>query len=450
MSNIFLNKLLFMVEILVAEILCTVYLKKRSKYPLRLAAYIIVSLAVGAAFPVAVNNFPYACFMFFTLFAITVGLLKLLYNEPWINILFCSVAAYTVQHFAYELANLILIVALRNSAPIFGMYTSTEVDLTALSQGQIIYALIYVLGYYAVYGVFFVIFGKSIKKSGNLEVKRPYLLLVVGIGLIVDIVLNSGYVYLSKGEDFASGLIIYSSNCMCCILLLFVQFGLIRQKSLETELSFVRKLWAQDKEQYELFKENMEMFNLKCHDMKHQIREIGANKGIPHEALEEIESKITVYDSVVKTGNDVLDTILTEKNLKCNRDSITLTCVADGKTLSFVSDADLYALFGNALDNAIEAVSRIPEAEKRIIGLSVFASGNFVTVEVHNTFAVAPEFENGMPKTTKAERELHGYGVKSIKLIAEKYGGDLTLGVRDGLFNLNVLLPKNKRQTCAE
>jgi len=74
-----------------------------------------------------------------------------------------------------------------------------------------------------------------------------------------------------------------------------------------------------------LFKENMEMFNLKCHDMKHQIREIGANKGIPHEALEEIESKITVYDSVVKTGNDVLDTILTEKNLKCNRDSITLT-----------------------------------------------------------------------------------------------------------------------------
>ena len=95
-------------------------------------------------------------------------------------------------------------------------------------------------------------------------------------------------------------------------------------------------------------------------------------------------------------------------------------------------------------------MSRIPEAEKRIIGLSVFASGNFVAVEVHNTFAVAPEFENGMPKTTKAERELHGYGVKSIKLIAEKYGGDLTLGVRDGLFNLNVLLPKNKRQTCAE
>ena len=442
MSSIFLNKLLFTLEIIVAELLCTVYLKKKSRYPLRLAAYIALSLAAGAAFPVAVNNMPYACFMFFSLFAVTVLLLKFLYNEPWINILFCSVAAYTVQHFAYELANLIMIVAVKNSAPVFGMYTSSVVDLTALSHAQIIYALIYVLGYYTVYGVFFVVFGKSIKRSGDLKVNRPYLLALAAVGLLVDIVLNSGYVYLSKGEEFVTSLIIYSSNCLCCILLLFVQFGLIRQKSLEAELGFVRKLWAQDKEQYELFKANMDMFNLKCHDMKHQIREIGANKGIPHEALAEIESKITVYDAVVKTGNDVLDTILTEKSLKCNRDGITLTCIADGKALSFMSDADLYALFGNALDNAIEAAAKITDAEKRIIGLSVFCANNFVTVEVHNTFAVAPEFENGLPKTTKAERELHGYGVKSIKMIAEKYGGDLTLSVRDDLFNLNVLLPK--------
>ena len=145
MSNIFLNKLLFTVEILVAEILCTVYLKKKSKYPLRLAAYIVISLAAGALFPVIANNFPYACFMFFTLFAVTVLLLKFCYNEPWINILFCSVAAYTVQHFAYELANIVLIVILHNSSPIFGMYTSTTVDLTALTHEQIIYALIYVL-----------------------------------------------------------------------------------------------------------------------------------------------------------------------------------------------------------------------------------------------------------------------------------------------------------------
>ncbi len=442
MSNIFLNKMLFMVEILVAEILCTVYLKKKSRYALRLSAYIIISLAAGAAFPVVVNNFPYSCFMFFTLFAVTVPLLKFCYAESWINVLFSGVAAYTIQHFAYELANLVLLAIVKNSEPVFGMYTTATVDLLDLTHEQIIYALIYTLCYYTAYGVFFRIFGRQIKKSG-LQVNRPYLLILVAAGLVVDIALNSGYVYMSDGSDFTAGVIIYSSNCMCCILLLFVQLWLIRERYLESELAFVRKLWTQDKEQYELFKENMELLNLKCHDMKHQIREIAGDRLVPREALDEIERALDVYDIVVNTGNDILDTVLTEKNLRCNKNKIAFTCVADGNALAFMTDADICALFGNALDNAIEATVKIPDEQKRMIGLSVHRSGKFATVEVHNTLCVEPEFVDGLPITTKSERDLHGYGVKSIKLIAEKYGGNMTISVRDGLFDLSVLLPLN-------
>ena len=379
--------------------------------------------------------------MFFFLFAVTVASLKLCYDEPWINVLFCGIAAYTVQHFAYELANLVLIAAVRNSAPIFGMYTTAPVDIINLTHEQIIYALIYVMFYYAVYGVFFVVFGKRIKKSERLVVKNWFLLLLTAVGLLVDIVLNSGYIYLSDGADVAAEIIIYSSNCLCCFLLLSVQFGQIRQKALETELGFVRKLWEQDKEQYELFKENMELLNLKCHDMKHQIREIGKGTHVPSEALAEIERTLTVYDIVVKTGNETLDTVLTEKNLRCNKNKIAFTCVADGNAVAFMSEADIYSLFGNALDNAIEAVMKIDDEQNRIIGLSVYSSGSFVTIEAHNTYAVDPEFVNGLPKTTKSEPTLHGFGVKSIKLIAEKYGGNMNISARGGLFNLSVLLP---------
>ena len=441
MSNIFLNKMLFVVEILVAEILCTCYLKKKRRFVWRFIGYLAISLAAGAAFPVFVNNFPYACFMFFFLFAVTVASLKLCYDEPWINVLFCGIAAYTVQHFAYELANLVLIAAVRNSEPIFGMYTTAPVDIINLTHEQIIYALIYVLFYYAVYGVFFVVFGKRIKKSERLVVKNWFLLLLTAVGLLVDIVLNSGYIYLSDGADVAAEIIIYSSNCLCCLLLLSVQFGQIRQKALETELGFVRKLWEQDKEQYELFKENMELLNLKCHDMKHQIREIGKGTHVPSEALAEIERTLTVYDIVVKTGNETLDTVLTEKNLRCNKNKIAFTCVADGNAVAFMSEADIYSLFGNALDNAIEAVMKIDDEQNRIIGLSVYSSGSFVTIEAHNTYAVDPEFVKGLPKTTKSEPTLHGFGVKSIKLIAEKYGGNMNISARNGLFNLSVLLP---------
>ena len=100
-----------------------------------------------------------------------------------------------------------------------------------------------------------------------------------------------------------------------------------------------------------------------------------------------MEKTINLYDSTVKTGNEVLDTILTAKSLSCTKNGISLSCVADGKQLSFMKDEELYSLFGNALDNAIEAVMKIERAEERIIGLNLYTVGNFIALNVYNTFA---------------------------------------------------------------
>ena len=200
-------------------------------------------------------------------------------------------------------------------------------------------------------------------------------------------------------------------------------------------------MWQAQK-QYKISKENIDLINLKCHDMKHQIREIGTSKRLDREVIEDLERSISVYDSVVKTENEALDIILTEKSFKCLKHNIILNCIADGKKLNFMKNSDVYSLFGNALDNAIEAVMRLREKEKRVIGLKVYSVGGLITVNIRNFYEGGLRLdETGLPRTTKADKDQHGFGLKSIQLVVEKYGGNLSVAAKENVFNLNILIP---------
>ena len=109
--------------------------------------------------------------------------------------------------------------------------------------------------------------------------------------------------------------------------------------------------------------ENVDLINRKCHDLKHQIAALRriSDRREREESIQALEQSVMIYDSVVKTGNDILDTVLTEKSLLCESRGITLTCVADGDCLDFMDGVDIYTIFGNALDNAIESVTPLDD-----------------------------------------------------------------------------------------
>lgn len=439
-SNLTFYKLLFIVEIIAAEFLFTFHLKKRKYFALRAIGCCVVLLLAAAFFPEIVSNAFYSSFMFLTLFALTVPALKLCYEERWQNIVFCAMAAYTLQHFAYELANLALCLIVWGKSPILGMYDKGQADFWAFDKQSFLLIFVYLLCYFVAYWLVYFFFGKKIKKGNEMQIKSLSLLFLIGVGLLVDIVLNSVLIYEEIG--FVNSIVNYTTNLLCCILLLYGQFSLLLTKELKDELQTVQQLWNQYREQYSALKENIEIINMKCHDMRHQIREIGKSKSLNWETIAEIENSIKLYDANVKTGNEVLDTILTEKSLLCYRNGIVLTCVADGGQLDFMSAPDLYSLFGNALDNAIEAVTKIDDVESRIIGLRIHAVGQLVTINLKNSFSGEIDFdENGFPKTTKEDKNYHGYGLKSINYVVEKYEGSVAVQVEDGVFNLNILVP---------
>lgn len=430
--------LLFAIEILTAEFLFTFNLKRRKYWLLRYAGISVAVVGLSFAFPF-VDNVWYTCFVYFTLFAVTVPLLQFVYKEAWSNLLFCAIAAYTTQHLSYQFASIVFSLVRRGSS-LADIYHINIVDMNKFDVKWLFGAFVYLMCFFTVYVASYYIFARRIKKNEQFKIKNMYMFVLLVMGFFINIILNAVMMYGGEQTEINTAVVcVYI--CFCCFLLLSWQFELGHSKKLQTELNFVRQMLRQEKEQYKMSKANIDLINLKCHDMKHQIREIGKGTHVPSEALAEIERTLTVYDIVVKTGNETLDTVLTEKNLRCNKNKIAFTCVADGNAVAFMSEADIYSLFGNALDNAIEAVMKIDDEQNRIIGLSVYSSGSFVTIEAHNTYAVDPEFVKGLPKTTKSEPTLHGFGVKSIKLIAEKYGGNMNISARNGLFNLSVLLP---------
>ena len=156
-----------------------------------------------------------------------------------------------------------------------------------------------------------------------------------------------------------------------------------------------------------------------------------------------MENVISIYDSNVKTENEALDIILTEKSLQCARHNIQLSCIAAGKELSFMANADLYSLFGNLIDNAIEAVKDLPD-DKRIISLSVKTVKAFVYITIYNYYKGELKFDGKMPVTTKPDKINHGFGMKSIQFVCDKYGGEISISTRNNIFTLNMILPVNK------
>lgn len=224
-------------------------------------------------------------------------------------------------------------------------------------------------------------------------------------------------------------------------VVLFYQYTIYQTLGLERENETVRLLLTQSSKQYQIAKQNMEQVNIKCHDLRHQIRLFRGAGRIDESVLKEMEQAVDAYDTTVKTGNPALDVLLTEKNQICRSKQIGFTCMADGKGLAYMEPADLYALFGNALENAIEATEQLTDPAQKQIVLTVRPVEGFCSVHLQNYTKEPLRLENGLPVTSKQDRLNHGFGTRSMQLLVEKYGGELTFQQEVDVVNIYMLLP---------
>jgi hypothetical protein len=294
----------------------------------------------------------------------------------------------------------------------------------------------------AICTLFFFFYIRSIQqKAAVIDFYEETLLvpLIVVLVLIIttqimphDIITNDPIMatFIISGYDLSlSGIILYS------------MYKLFEISGLRMENGILQTMSVKQKEQYEYQKGNIDYINEKCHDFKKMINIFNEGGKLSEDRVAELYNKISIYDCYAHTGNEIMDTILSEKSLACEREKISLTYIVDGAGMSFMDTVDICAIFVNMLDNAMEAVLKIPDKNNRIVSLKVSAKGNMLYISSFNTYFEQPMSDGRNFLTTKSDKQAHGFGIKSIRSTVKRLGGEMRIYFENELFNMEILLP---------
>ena len=421
---------LFPLKLLFGELLFSRYCKRRPRFGMRLCVSVVLLIIWSVALYLPFQNAHWLLqntLYYFLQFTISAALLAFLIDESVTDVIVCAVSGYMTEHIAAQVFELC-----------FGFLKANirEGDVGRYLLFGSLQAVIFFATAAAVYFLF-ARNATGIGESKSLK-RRMLFLSVATLGIIL--LLSSVRDYYA-GESYALMAITRILSIFSCITLLYIRYDLLEKSQLESEMSELERVMEIERKQFEQSRENIELINIKCHDMRHKI-DAWERQGIavdPGE-LDEMKELIGIYDAAIKTGNDTLDVILSEHSLYCEKHGIRLSCIADGERLGFMSTGDICSLFGNAIENAIEAVSKLSNPEDRIISFQVREQKGLLLVAVDNYYTGLVSIENGLPKTSKGDSQNHGFGVRSIRRIAQKYGGEVRLSA-DEMFHLTVLIP---------
>lgn len=297
----------------------------------------------------------------------------------------------------------------------------------------------------ALYVAAFFIFRYVYGKSGRLNIKnkRPlmvYFILIVALIMFLRFNLQGAYEVLYRQSY---GWIISLTLGLIPLALLALVTGSVQIERLSNEKQVLAGMLAEREKQYRISSENIEIINRKCHDIRRSIRALRfADKTEMEKVLKDTEQSVDIYDSQLQTDNAALNTLISEKLLYCNANGIKLTCNVQTSALKMLSPVDVYVLFGNIIDNAIEAARDNDNKDKRIISVAVYEKAGVLCIRADNYFSGERSIVDGIPKTTKTEElGYHGFGIKSIKYIAEKYGGRTDIEIREDIYVILVTVP---------
>lgn len=234
--------------------------------------------------------------------------------------------------------------------------------------------------------------------------------------------------------------------CLVALITLVRDVGRTSSEQDKLKSAQMRYVLQRQQMQFQEKLQSIDAVNRKYHDMKNILLYLEAhnNEGEVQRQLQKLKKEIGAYESVVITGNEAIDIVLSEKLAACREKQIACVPYLDGALLDFVDPLDLCIIFGNAMDNAIESCTQIPDAADRQISIRAVERENCTVLSFRNTFFKRPNIQEGLPATTKADRKNHGYGLGNIQYIMEQYGGELNCRVEGQEFILTLLFLKEE------
>ena len=408
-------------------------LRRRDRHGLRLAVCVPVCLAATVLYTVLIGSqwalpwSKYLCLLFYLAAALAVNVAC--FDLPPSHFLSLAIGAFALRQM-FSAVSRIISLAVRPENPAFALFF----------REYLVYAVLCVVFY------FLVIYPQleQLKANGV----APSQLIMLSAFMLIAFRLSVSVRDTEPTPGTTEYLLFAVYDFFCSSLILLGQFSFLRRNRVEDENRIMRLLLEKDREQHQMAESTIDSINMKLHDLRHMISSIqeitdDRERG---EYIEEIKQTVKSYEGMMGTGSKALDVVLAEKKLLCDRYGVGMSCIVDGQALAFISPPDLYGLFGNALDNAIESVLR-ESPDLRQISLSVRQNKNMVFVHMENACSRVVTFDRNGLVVEEDSGTAHGYGLKSMKYITEKYGGTMRLGWKDGVFTLDLaFVPPDNRE----
>ena len=293
--------------------------------------------------------------------------------------------------------------------------------------------------YSGVFGCIWLLEHKHTSPKGRIVISGKAALVAVVMAAMVFAVSN--LLFLGDREVDMSVYYIRTLVDFCGVLILTVQHEQLREAALHSELAAMDEVLHRQYEQYKRSKEGINLINRRYHELKVQLARIREEQDQTKQnaAIAAMEQNIRQYEAENKTGNPVLDTLLTAKTMECQQENITITSVADGRMLGFLTIRELCTIVGVALDNAIAAVRAEPDPEKRLIKVAVYSQGGFAMLRFEHYTEAAPALDaDGLPK--------QGSDLKSVRTTVGQHGGSMTLHWENNWCTLRILFPLPQKQ----
>lgn len=414
LNNDFPFHMFFAVQILLAEGLFVVRMKSRLR-PLKIVLPVLLCYLVLAWFhPLLGHRFARVA----AIFAESLLVLCLTMDIPTTNALCIGISSYAIQNLAFKVGGLATCWMAKPRDPLFYLLSGAS--------------------FVVVYAVCYLMFVRRFPENGDLKLGNWKVLFLTLVTLLTVFVRS-----VSLPTDIS--LLDRLFSILSVIMVMVLIYQCMYADEMRREKEIIESLLAREESRHQLLGKTIDSINMKCHDLRYHIDTYRRAQQLDEHAafFDEVEQEIQRYEYTFHTGNAALDSVLSEKSLYCSANHILLTTMLDVSLLAPIEKSDIYSIFGNALDNAIQAV--MAEApENRSVNIRVSDVVGMTQIVFENFCSKPPEMHEGLPKTEK-DTQYHGFGLRSIRYIIEKYDGHMSIDTKDQMFILSLLLPRSQQ-----
>ena len=284
---------------------------------------------------------------------------------------------------------------------------------------------------------------KQIKTDINIISNKIYILILASLVVCGGLAGNQIVDIPSRNNDIQIKLSAYlTAICIYMLILIIISLliNCITKNYYQNTSSVLEKQVNMQLDYYnKLEKKNAELREFR-HDFKNHMLCLQALiENCDYEEASQYIQKITnrSYSEAPKyyTGNKLADAILADKSTLAKEINTEITF--DGEIYDGISAPDICIILSNALDNAVEACAKISDTDKRIRVRCIFSKGVQI-INISNPVAETADFSNNSIKTTKEDKNNHGFGLYNIKKTADMYNGTFSVKCEEGLFTLEV------------